>query len=370
MKNIKKLIAILLSVLFVVLGFSACDTYTYQQVTTTPNVEGTMRVHFFDVGQGDSMFIELPNGETILIDAGETDQGENVVAKIQNLGYSEITYVVATHPHSDHIGGLADVYEAFEIGTTYMPNATHTTSTYDKLLTAIENENCQVIQAKQGVVMLDGDVYASFVAPVQDYYDELNNYSACLKLVFGSKSFLFMGDSEDLVEYEITDDIDVDVVKVSHHGSAKSSCYNFVSRTSAEYAVFEVGADNSYGHPHDEVVDIWTQANAKILRTDIHGDIVFITDGTSLTYETSITDINTSNQTSSTQTTQQQVIVQEESDEADFKWVLNTKSKKIHSPSCSSASTMKEDNKAYSSDSISSLISQGYETCGSCKPSD
>lgn len=366
MKLYKKSFAFLLS-LVLVFCFTGC--VDYQQIVSTPNAEGELRVHFFDVGQGDSMFCELPNGQSILIDAGETDQGQNVVNKIKNLGYSKIDYVVATHPHSDHIGGLCDVYEAFDIGTTYMPNATHTTSTFEKLLTAIENENCAVIQAKQGVVMLDGDVYAVFVAPVQEYYDEINNYSACLKLVYGSNSFLFMGDTEDLVEYEITDNIDVDVVKVSHHGSAKSSCYNFVSRTSASYAVFEVGAGNSYGHPHAEVLDIWTQAQAKILRTDLHGDIVFISDGKNLSYQTSSIDPFAKND-SSTQTTNSQIIVQEENDEPDFKWVLNTKSKKIHNPSCSSVDTIKEENKAFSSKTVSELNSEGYLGCGSCNPSD
>lgn len=364
MNFIKRILALLLSVL---IAFSLAGCVDYQQIVTTPNEDGVLRVHFFDVGQGDSMFCELPNGETILIDAGETDQGENVVNKIKNLGYSSIDYVVATHPHSDHIGGLSAVFEAFDIGTTYMPNATHTTSTFEKLLTAIEYENCKVVQAKQGVVMLDGDVYASFVAPVQDYYDEINNYSACLKLVYGSNSFLFMGDSEDLVEYEITDNIDVDVVKVSHHGSSKSSCYNFVSRTSAEYAVFEVGADNSYGHPHAEVLDVWTQSQSKILRTDIHGDIVFVSDGKNLSYTTSATNPNKSN---STTTTQQQIIVQEEYDELDFKWVLNTKSKKIHNPNCTSVDSIKEDNKAFSSKTAAELFSEGYKGCGNCNPSD
>lgn len=367
MKLTKRIFAFVLAF---VLVFCFAGCVDYQQIVTTPNEEGELRVHFFDVGQGDSMFCELPNGQSILIDAGETDQGENVVNKIKNLGYSKIDYVVATHPHSDHIGGLCDVYEAFDIGTTYMPNATHTTSTFEKLLTAIENENCSVIQAKQGVVMLDGDVYAVFVAPVQEYYDEINNYSACLKLVYGSNSFLFMGDSEDLVEYEITDNIDVDVVKVSHHGSSKSSCYNFVSRTSAQYAVFEVGADNSYGHPHAEVLDIWTQAQAKILRTDLHGDIVFISDGKNLTYKTSSTDPFAQNSSPSAQTTSEQIIVQEENDEPDFKWVLNTNSKKIHNPSCSSVDTIKGENKAFSSKTVSELCSEGYFGCGICNPSD
>lgn len=373
MKNFKIFLSLFLSALLV-LSFSGCSQNGSSaggaNEASGPEKEGVLAVHFLDVGQGDSEFIELPNGETMLIDAGEADMGKTVVSDIKAVGAAEITYLVATHPHSDHIGGLSEVLSAFDVKNVYMPNAVSSSETYAGFLDAVEAENCNVAEAKSGVTVLNsGSLCAEFVAPCSSDYKDLNNYSAAVKITYGSTSFLFMGDAEELSEKEITADIDADVIKVGHHGSNTSSGKEFVSRVSAQYAVIECGENNSYGHPNEEIVERWEQSGAVVLRTDLLGDILISSDGAEITYngesskgeteedKTSFSDVNESETAAS-------------AENGEYKWVLNTSSKKIHTPDCSSVSNMNGQNKEYSQKSISELEAEGYSACGKCKPSD
>lgn len=337
------------------------------------NEGGELKVHYFDVGQGDCEFIELPNGESILIDAGERDQGPKVVEKIKELGYSTIDYVIATHPHSDHIGGLMDVYDAFDIEATYMPNCAHTTKTYDEFLTSVENEGCEVVQAFSGVEMINEDnIYGYFVAPNSENYEKVNNYSACLMLKYGENSFLFMGDAEQESEYEIGGDLTCDVVKVGHHGSRTSSSYNFVSRTHAKYAVIEVGKNNDYSHPHDSSLKTWKENGTAIFRTDLNGDILFVSNGKNITYKTQydFKDKDEVDKNDTTTASREETTSSPNSSTSEYKWVLNTGSKKIHKPTCDSAQQMSPKNRKNTNKSLAELKEEGYSTCGKCRPSE
>ena len=240
----------------------------------------TLRVNYIDVGQGDSIFIQLPNNETMLIDAGEAYKSENVINYLNNLGIKKIDYVVGTHPHTDHIGGLEEVINTFDIGSIYMPRASSTSKTYLDLLTAISNKGLKVKTAKSGVVVLDEDnLKLEFIAPNSDNYSELNNYSAVLKLTYLDNTFLFMGDAETLSENEVTCDVEADVIKVGHHGSDSSSSLEFVKKVSPEYAIIMVGEGNSYNHPYQSIIDRYENVGAKVLRTDLDGNIVCDSDG-------------------------------------------------------------------------------------------
>ena len=244
----------------------------------------TLRVNYIDVGQGDSIFIELPNKETMLIDAGEAYKSENVINYLNNLGIKKIDYVVGTHPHTDHIGGLEEVINTFDIGSIYMPRASSTSKTYLDLLTAISNKGLKVKTAKSGVVVLDDDnLKLEFIAPNSDSYSELNNYSAVLKLTYLDNTFLFMGDAETLSENEVTCDVEADVIKVGHHGSDSSSGIEFVKKVSPEYAIIMVGEGNSYNHPYQSIIDRYENVGAKVLRTDLDGNIVCDSDGVDVT---------------------------------------------------------------------------------------
>lgn len=250
-------------------------------INEVSNLEGDLlKVHYIDVGQGDSIFIELPNKESMLIDAGETDNSSKVIRYIQELGYNNINYLVGTHPHTDHIGGLEEVIKNFNIGKIYMPKVIHVSKTYENLLIAISNKELKVTQAKAGVSILDTEnLDIDIIAPNKDSYNNLNNYSAVIKLTYGNRKFLFMGDAEVESENEITTDLSADVIKVGHHGSDTSSSISFVKKVKPSYAIISVGTNNQYNHPYTNIVNRWNSVGAKIYRTDLNGNIVITTNG-------------------------------------------------------------------------------------------
>ena len=248
-----------------------------------PAGEGELAVYVLDVGQGDSIFIVLPNGETLLIDAGERGSDKAVIAEIRSLGVDTLDYVVATHPHSDHIGGLAKVLDAFEVGSVYMPKVSHNTATFEGVLDTIAAKGLSLRTAKAGVVLFDdGELRAELLAPIDDSYDNLNNYSAVLMLTYGQTSFLFMGDAEKQVEKQLLDSgvpLRADVLKIGHHGSNTSSSKDFIDAVNPDIAVMSLGTGNSYGHPHRETLDTLNERSIEIWRTDQDGTVVFTSDG-------------------------------------------------------------------------------------------
>lgn len=247
-----------------------------------------IKIHYIDVGQGDSIFIELPNNQTMLIDAGEYNKGSVVANYISNLGYLKIDYLIGTHPHVDHIGGLAHIINNFTIGSIYMPKAISTSKTYENLLNTISQKGLKVRTAKSGVNILNNnDLKIDIIAPNIDSYRELNNYSAVVKITYENRKFLFMGDAETKSENEIMTDISADVVKIGHHGSDTSSGQAFVNKTKAKYVIIMVGNNNKYSHPHQTIIDRWINTGAKIYRTDLNGNIVVTSDGNSLNVSSS-----------------------------------------------------------------------------------
>ena len=240
-----------------------------------------VKVHFIDAGQGDSIFIELDGTKTMLIDAGTAESGDDIVGYIDNLGYNTIDYLVATHPHADHIGGMTDVFESFEIKSVYMPDAVTDTKTFERFLDAIEKESCVVNEARAGMsIFSDGNLKADILSPVSEKYKDLNNYSVVVKLTHGNVKYLFTGDSEKEVEKQIlNDDISAHVLKAGHHGSSTSSGEEFVRKVNPEVAVISCGKDNDYGHPHRETIQTFDKLGIKMLRTDEEGSIVIASDG-------------------------------------------------------------------------------------------
>ena len=245
-----------------------------------------LKIHYLDVGQGDSIFIELPNNETMLIDAAESNQSENIINYIKNLNYQKIDYVIGTHPHTDHIGGLKDIINTFEIGKIYMPKAVSTTKTYENLLQTIKDKNLKINTAKAGISIIDTNTLKiNILAPNNDTYTELNNYSVVTKITYGTTKFLFMGDAEKLSENEIKEDVSADVIKIGHHGSNTSSGLNFIKKVNAKYGIISVGLNNKYNLPKEETITNWENSGTKIYLTSTNGTITATSDGTNIKIE-------------------------------------------------------------------------------------
>lgn len=261
---------------------SAGSVADSSQAPETNAGSGKLQVWFLDVGQADASLIRLPNGKTILIDAGESDGGEMILNFLKEQEISKIDYLVATHPHSDHIGGMRKVVEGTKIGKVYMPEVETNTTTYEKLLLAIAEKGRTVRNAKAGAVLFNEEgMRAEFVSPLpgEAKADDLNNASACLKLTYGKTSFLFMGDAEIPAEDKITMDVKADVIKVGHHGSDTSSGMGFVNRVQAKIAVISVGKGNDYGHPMASVINRWKKSGAEVWRTDRSGTVYVVSNG-------------------------------------------------------------------------------------------
>lgn len=349
---------------------TSSTTTTPASTTTESVVEITefsdeMKVHFIDVDQGDSTFIELPNGEAMLIDAGETDQADKVVTYIYTQGYDTIDYVVATHAHSDHIGGLPVVLDSFNIENFYITSAVATTSIYEDMLNAVDKSGATVHDVMAGdVIYNEANLLIEVVAPKEIDYDEQNNNSIVIKLTYGDDKFLFTGDAEKSEEDGIWTNIKCDVLKVGHHGSDSSSSSNFLKKVEPSYAVISCGLHNSYGHPTDDVLKRLEDRSIDVYRTDLQGTIVFASDGSNISVNVSPSEYAPPVTTTITTAQQEQNTPVEDSGTT---YVLNTNSKKIHYASCSSVDDMKESNKAFTND-YDQAIADGYKPCGRCKP--
>lgn len=255
-------------------------------VIPAPSSGAKLKIHYIDVGQGDSEFLELPNGQTMLIDAGIPEEGPTVVNYIKGSGHSKIDYLIATHPHSDHIGGMTDVVNNFDIGKFYMPKKTTTTKVFTDLITALKSKSLGANVAKVGVNILNtGNLSADIIAPVNISGDDLNQYSAVVMLKYGNTKFLFMGDAGQPSEEQITADVSADVLKVGHHGSNTASSQEFLNKVHPKYAVIEVGKGNSYGHPTAATLSKLQNIGATIYRTDQDGTIIFTSDAKTITID-------------------------------------------------------------------------------------
>lgn len=257
-----------------------------------PATRSDLEVHFIDVGQGDCTLI-MSQGEVMVIDSGDRDETNRAQEYLREHGVKRIDYLIATHPHADHIGEMAEIIEGFEVENFIMPRIPDkyvpTSRTYEDMLLALQAKGLKATPASDSSFTLGCCEVQTFASPMDDS-ENMNNYSVVVKIVNGKNSFLITGDCEKAEEKELIAkgfDLSAKVLKVGHHGSSTSSSAAMLDEVDPDYAVISCGKDNSYGHPHDETVRRLSKYANEVYVTAARGDVVFISDGKGLSVECS-----------------------------------------------------------------------------------
>jgi len=282
-----KSILVIIVIIIIAVGAYFYDDIVNIVYDADLDLDGNFAVHFIDVGQGDSILIQSPENYFMLIDTGEGTQHGKLTDYLKRFGATEFKYVVFTHPHSDHIGSADKIVNDYKIETLIMPEVYHTSQTFIRLMENIENKNMQITPPKPGETFKFGSAEFTILAPLSEEYGNLNNHSVVIRMTYGNNSFLFTGDMEkesenEIIEYYRNQNITVDVLDVAHHGSSSSTQQKFLDIIQPSIAVIHVGKDNTYNHPNLQVIGRLESIGARILRTDLEGDIIIISDGQNL----------------------------------------------------------------------------------------
>ena len=302
----------------------------------------------------------------MLIDAGNNADGPSVVSYLKQQGVKTIDHLIGTHPHEDHIGGMDNVIQSFDIGQVYMPRATTTTKTFEDVLLAIKQKGLKITTAKAGVTVLDqGNLKVNFIASVGSGYEDLNNWSAVTRIQYGDTAFLLTGDAESQSEEEMIvsgTNLKADVLKVGHHGSSSSTTPAFLKAVAPKYAVISVGTGNNYGHPHKETLTKLANAKVQVYRTDQDGTLVFTSDGKTIIVKKLGSTIkprapNTGNTIAP--------VTPVAPAPGNRGYIGNKNSKKFHLPSCSTLPA--EQNRVYFK-TREEAVKAGYVPCKKCNP--
>ena len=332
------------------------------QETAGVSESGSFTIHFIDVGQADSALVTC-DGHSMLIDGGNADDSNLVYSVLQRETDGHLDYVVGTHAHEDHIGGLSGAFEADTADVTFCPVTEYDSKAFRNFKTRADERGGGITIPAVGDTFTLGEASVTVVA-VNSVPEDTNNTSIVIRIVYGDTSFLFTGDAEQETEEKILEsgqNIESTVLKVGHHGSSTSTSQAFLDAVSPTYAVISCGKDNSYGHPHSETLAKLASAGVEVLRTDELGDIYCTSDGTEVTF--SYGEYHKDSDTSAAEIEEPQ-----QPDTISETYILNTNSRKFHRPDCSSASQISDANREEYTGTREELIEQGYTPCGYCKP--
>lgn len=332
------------------------------QETAGVSESGSFTIHFIDVGQADSALVTC-DGHSMLIDGGNADDSNLVYSVLQRETDGHLDYVVGTHAHEDHIGGLSGAFEADTADVTFCPVTEYDSKAFRNFKTRADERGGGITIPAVGDTFTLGEASVTVVA-VNSVPEDTNNTSIVIRIVYGDTSFLFTADAEQETEEKILEsgqDIESTVLKVGHHGSSTSTSQAFLDAVSPTYAVISCGKDNSYGHPHSETLAKLASAGVEVLRTDELGDIYCTSDGSEVTF--SYGEYHKDADTSAAEIEEPQ-----QPDTISETYILNTNSRKFHRPDCSSASQISDANREEYTGTREELIEQGYTPCGYCKP--
>ena len=350
----------------------------------TEVAEGSsFEIHYIDVGQADAALV-LCDGQAMLIDGGNAEDSNLIYAYLKKLSLDHLQYIVCTHAHEDHVGGLAGALNYATVDVAFSPVTSYDSRAFGNFVTYLDKQGVSITIPKAGDSFSLGSATVSILGPINSS-DDPNNTSIVLRIVYGDTSFLFTGDAEREEEQDILNagyTLDSTVLKVGHHGSETSTSYVFLREIMPEYAVISVGTGNSYGHPTDAVLSRLRDADVKVYRTDLQGDVICTSDGKTVSFSVArnadadtLASVgpNSTQSGGNTGTTQPEQTVtpsQEEPTNAPVgtDYILNTNTHKFHYPGCSSVKQMAEKNKQSFTGTRDEVIAMGYDPWGRCHP--
>ena len=359
-----------------------------QQIITPPEAteipeNSTFEVHYIDVGQADAALV-LCDGKAMLIDGGNSEDSSLIYSYLKNNNVSHLDYIVATHGHEDHVGGLSGALNYATIGTAYCSVSSYDTEAFKDFVKYLDKQGKEITIPKAGDSFKLGSASVQIVAVNGNAADH-NDASIILRIVYGDTSFLFTGDAEREAEQAALKsgyELESTVLKVGHHGSKNATEYVFLRQVAPEYAVISVGKGNTYGHPTEDALSRLRDADVKTYRTDLQGTIICESDGKEVSFTVSR---NKDADTLAPPQEQQKPVVETppvvvppvedntdddttEQEPVGTDYVGNKNSKKFHYDWCSSVGKMKESNKYYYTGTREEMIAKGYEPCGNCHP--
>lgn len=347
----KKRTGVFLSLVVMLALLCGCLPQMEEPVQFAQPVNGEgLTVHFIDVGQADCALLEC-DGQTMLIDGGNADDSSLVVSYLETQGISGLDYVVCTHAHEDHVGGLSGPLNTCTVGQVFAPVTEYDSKVFSNFVKYTEKQGLEVTVPEADDTWTLGEAQVSVLGPREEYTDT-NNTSIVLRVDYGETSFLFTGDMESTAEKDLVEagcDLDATVLKVGHHGSSTSSSYVFLREVMPQYAVISCGKDNSYGHPHDEVMSRLYDAQVTVYRTDEQGTVVAFSDGESVSFETEKDSVPT--------------MGREETEQATY--IGNKNSHVFHREDCTGLPAEKNQILFNSRDAA---VAEGYTPCGRCDP--
>lgn len=261
---------------------------TISSTTSVLPDDSTFEIHFIDVGQADAALVICDN-QTMLIDGGNREDSDLIYAYLEEQEVSYLDYVVCTHGHEDHVGGIAGGLEHADIGTAFCSVTSYDSKAFDNFVNALSEQGTSISVPAAGDSFTIGCADVYILGPIYEDEDEPNNMSIVLRIVYGDTSFLFTGDAEREEEQDILDagyELKSTVLKVGHHGSDSSTSYPFLYEVEPEYGVISVGEGNSYGHPTENTLSRLRDADVTVYRTDMQGTIICKSDGQTVTFST------------------------------------------------------------------------------------
>lgn len=350
-------------ILFAVAGYALM--VRYYPAVLHPEQRSGFSVLFLDVGQGDSALVQC-DGHAMLIDGGDRSNSQKIYSVLKKQGISHLDLVIASHPHADHVGGLAAAFQAADAALVLCSTADSSGETF-------QNFSRYAAQNGNGIQIPEaGTVYPLGSARVEilglNTIPEGNDSSIILRVTYGHNSFLFTGDASFEAENALLRsgiDLHADVLKVGHHGSSDSTCEAFLAAVGPKYAVISVGKQNSYGHPSPATLELLRNAGLRVYRTDLQGDILITSDGRHLSVSQGKSASDAEIFTPGVFTEPTAGISNEASQ---YSYIGNKYSMVFHLPNCPSTTQMKEANMIFFTGTREDAIAKGYSPCGNCKP--